>query len=477
MSATPHPSDNVPLVIDGARVTGVSRLPVINPRNGSEIWTYSGASVQDSTRAVEAAHAAFPAWSSTHPSARSVILFKAAELFLARRAELIEYMKLETAAEDAFAEFNIQATVGQLKDIARRIPAIDGYSPHMDDGNRSALVMKIPYGVILGIAPWNAPYILGTRAVAAALAAGNTVVLKGSELSPRCFYSIMNIFIDAGLPKGCLNLIYAPAEAASEVTEAVIQHPAVGKVNFTGSTAVGRIIASISGKHLKPVLLELGGKATAIVFEDADLQKAAKACLLGAFLHSGQVCMATERMVVHASVAADFAKLLKDNLASMYSSADSHPVLISPRAAEKVRGLISDALGKGANILCEARPTGDDMLAPRILSNVREDMNIFYTESFGPVATFHTFNTEDEALNIANDTEYGLAGAVFTQNLNRGLRVAKKYLTGAVHINSMSIHDEAVLSHGGMKNSGFGRFNADQGLNEFLRSQVITWEN
>ncbi|KAM5344614.1 hypothetical protein ACJ41O_013149 [Fusarium nematophilum] len=410
MSATWHPGDNVPLVIDGARVTGVSKLPVNNPGNGSEIWTYSGASVQDSIRAVEAADAAFPAWSSTHPRARSEILFKAAELFLARRAELIECMKLETAAEDAFAEFNIEATVGQLKDIARRIFAIEGYSPHMDDGNRSALVTKIPYGVILGIAPWNAPYILGTRAVAAALAAGNTAVLKGSELSPGCFYAIMNIFSDAGLPKGCLNLIFAPPEAAREVTEAVIQHPAVAKVNFTGSTAVGRIIASISGKHLKPVLLELGGKATAIVFEDADLQRAAKACLLGAFLH--------------------------------------------------------------------VRPTGeDDVLAPTILSNVRGDMDLFYTESFGLVATLHTFNTEDEALKIANDTEYGLAGAVFTQNLNRGLRVAKKYLAGAVHINSMSIHDEAVLPHGGMKNSGSGRFNADQGLNEFLRSQVITWEN
>ncbi|KAM5371767.1 hypothetical protein ACJZ2D_007832 [Fusarium nematophilum] len=459
MSATWHPGDNVPLVIDGARVTGVSKLPVNNPGNGSEIWTYSGASVQDSIRAVEAADAAFPAWSSTHPRARSEILFKAAELFLARRAELIECMKLETAAEDAFAEFNIEATVGQLKDIARRIFAIEGYSPHMDDGNRSALVTKIPYGVILGIAPWNAPYILGTRAVAAALAAGNTAVLKGSELSPGCFYAIMNIFSDAGLPKGCLNLIFAPPEAAREVTEAVIQHPAVAKVNFTGSTAVGRIIASISGKHLKPVLLELGGKATAIVFEDADLQRAAKACLLGAFLHSGQVCMATERIVVHASVAAAFAKLLKDNLASISRS--------------DIR-----RIGKGATVLCEVRPTGeDDVLAPTILSNVRGDMDLFYTESFGLVATLHTFNTEDEALKIANDTEYGLAGAVFTQNLNRGLRVAKKYLAGAVHINSMSIHDEAVLPHGGMKNSGSGRFNADQGLNEFLRSQVITWEN
>ncbi|KAL5584161.1 hypothetical protein FOVSG1_015512 [Fusarium oxysporum f. sp. vasinfectum] len=438
--------DNIPLIINGAFVNGKSENSTRNPRDGSEIWTYSGASVQDSIEAVEAANAAFPLWSSTHPEARSEILLRAAELFLARREELVECMKLETAADDDFAQFNVEATVSQLKDIARRTSIIRDYYPNIKDTKRSALVMKVPYGVVLGIAPWNAPFILGTRSVAAALAAGNTTVLKGSELSPRCFYAIVSILNDAGLPKGCLNLVFAPPEDASEITEALIKHPAGAKVNFTGSSAVGRIIASISGKHLKPVLLELGGKATCIVFDDADLEMAAKSCLVGALVHSGQVCMATERIAVH--------------------------------TVEKVKDLISDALGKGANLVCEARPAGkDDDLVPTILSNVSRDMSIFYTESFGPVVTLHTFTTESEAVALANDTEYGLAGAIFTQNLSRGLRVAKQYLTGAIHINSMSIHDEAVLPHGGTKNSGFGRFNADEGLNEFLRSRVITWDN
>ncbi|KAL5583883.1 hypothetical protein FOVSG1_015234 [Fusarium oxysporum f. sp. vasinfectum] len=470
--------DNVPLIINGAFVNGKSENSTRNPRDGSEIWTYSGASIQDSIEAVEAANAAFPLWSRIHPEARSEILLRAAELFLARREELVECMKLETAADDDFAQFNVEATVSQLKDIARRTSIIRDYYPHIKDTKRSALVMKVPYGVVLGIAPWNAPFILGTRSVAAALAAGNTTVLKGSELSPRCFYAIVSIFNDAGLPKGCLNLVFAPPEDASVVTEALIKHPAVAKVNFTGSSAVGRIIASMSGKHLKPVLLELGGKATCIVFGDADLEMAAKSCLVGALAHSGQVCMATERIAVHTSVAETFAQLLKENLATMYSSSDSQPVLVSSTAVEKVKDLISDALGKGANLVCEARPAGKDHdLVPTILSNVTREMSIFYTESFGPVVTLHTFTTESEAVALANDTEYGLAGAIFTQNLSRGLRVAKQYLTGAIHINSMSIHDEAVLPHGGTKNSGFGRFNADEGLNEFLRSRVITWDN
>ncbi|KAF5018933.1 hypothetical protein F66182_9075 [Fusarium sp. NRRL 66182] len=475
---TSSSKDNIPLLINGARINGKSRNSIRNPRDGAEIWTYSGASVEDSVQAVEAANAAFPAWSSTHPQARSEIILKAAELFLQRRGELVECMKLETGADDGFAQFNIEATVSQLRDLARRTTMIKDYSPNIQDRSRSALVIKVPYGVVLGIAPWNAPFILGVRAISAALAAGNTTVLKGSELSPRCFYAIASVFRDAGLPDGCLNLLFAPPKDASVVTEALIKHPAVAKVNFTGSSAVGSIIAGMAGKYLKPVLLELGGKAAAIVFEDADLERAAKASLVGALAHSGQVCMATERIVVHASVAERFAQLLRDNLAAMYSSPDSQPVLVSQVGIEKVKGLISDALGKGANLVCEARPAGkDDALVPTILSNVTKEMDIFYTESFGPVATFHTFNTEAEAVEIANDTEYGLAGAIFTRDLSRGLRVAKQYVTGAVHINSMSIHDEAVLPHGGTKSSGFGRFNAEEGFSEFVRTRVITWEN
>ncbi|KAK9427725.1 aldehyde dehydrogenase domain-containing protein [Lipomyces doorenjongii] len=473
-----HIGENVSLIINGASPPDESKIPIISPVDGREIWTYSSATVENAHQAIEAAKAAFPAWASTNALARSEILVRAAEIFLQRREELEKYMKLETAADDAFIGFNILATVQQLKDIAGRVTRIQGDFPSVEDDSRSALVLKEPYGVILGIAPWNAPYILGTRAVAAALATGNTTILKGSELAPRCFRAIVDIFHDAGLPKGCFNLLFVAPESAAEVSAALIKHPAVAKINFTGSTAIGRIVASTAGEYLKPILLELGGKATAIVFEDANLKKAAQACLLGALLHSGQVCMATERILVHSSIASAFAEQLKETLSNMQQLPDSAPTLISRKAIDRVRGLIIDALGKGATCLSDShtdRPDGT--LHPVILDNVNPGMDIFYTESFGPVVTFHTFDTEEEALNIANDTEYGLSGAIFTENLRRGLRVAKKYTTGAVHINSMSIHDEPALPHGGTKSSGFGRFNSDQGLHEFLRTKVVTWEN
>ncbi|KAK7598563.1 hypothetical protein V3481_000186 [Fusarium oxysporum f. sp. vasinfectum] len=324
----------------------------------------------------------------------------------------------------------------------------------------------------------NAPYVLGARSIAFALATGNTTVLKGSELSPRVFWAIGDIFRQAGLPDGCLNVIYHRTADAAEVTEALIAHPAIKKINFTGSTLVGSIIASVAGKHVKPLLLELGGKASAIVLKDADVKKAATSCAVGAFIHGGQVCMSTERILVHRSISDEFSAALKEATQGLFGSGKPPFVLVNSAAVQKNKGLVADAVAKGATTLlgdAEAVEDQPTKMRPVIVSNVSKEMNIYHTESFGPTVSLLTFDTEDEALAIANDTDYGLSGAVFSEDLKAAMRVARKYESGAVHINSMTVHDEASLVHGGAKKSGYGRFNAAQGLAEFLRYKTITW--
>lgn len=325
----------------------------------------------------------------------------------------------------------------------------------------------------------NAPYILGFRSFVYALAVGNTCIVKGSELSPHCFWALGSIFKEAGLPDGCLSILYHRPQDAAEVTRVLIESPAIKKVNFTGSTAVGSIIAATAGKNLKPVLMELGGKASAIVCEDADVDKAAKECALGAFLHSGQICMATERILVNRSVLEPFKSALQEWVSRIFSTSEPAPVLITSAGVEKNRKLIADAKAKGASIVAgdpEVKEQSEHRMRPIVVGDVTKEMDLYHTESFGPSVSLIAVDSDDEAVDIANDTDYGLSGAVFTEDLKRGLRIARQIESGAIHINSMSVHDEAGLPHGGVKKSGWGRFNADWGLEEFLRTKTITFQ-
>lgn len=300
----------------------------------------------------------------------------------------------------------------------------------------------------------NAPYILGVRAVALPLAAGNTVVLKGSESSPKCFWAIGDIFHEAGLPDGCLNVLYhRPADAAA-ITTALIAHPAVKKVNFTGSTDVGSIIAATAGRYVKPVLLELGGKASTIVLDDANLQKAAMGCVIGSFLHvwfavllflsifaniiclclqSGQICMSTERIIVQRPIVELFRTAFAEATTSLYGRSDPAPVLIRTDLVTKNKGLISNALSQGASALIgdpNAEESSATRMRPVVLENVTPDMDIYATESFGPTVSLYVVDSDDEAIQLANDTEYGLSAAVYTESLGRGLRIAKQLESG-----------------------------------------------
>ncbi|KAL2692447.1 hypothetical protein Neosp_002856 [[Neocosmospora] mangrovei] len=453
---TLSPGGPVPLILDGKQVHLDETFDVIRPDTGKIAHESSNAGIAQALSA-----------SLIPPGKRRRVFLNAAKIIDERAVELKNYMKVETGCDEVWADFNLHAAKGHVLDCAGRIAAVEGSIPTLDEANVGALIVKEPYGVILAIAPWNAPYALGFRAVIWAIAAGNTAVLKGSELSPRCFWAVCSVLEEAGLPSGVLNYIICSPANAPSVTKAIIDSP---------STAVGRIIAQMAGSNLKPVLLELGGKASAIVCEDADLEVAAKECVLGAFLHSGQICMSTERILVHRRVRQEFEERLKEWVTRIFPPSGAAPILITSNAVVKNKSLLADAVSKGAELVCGevAGEAGGTRLRPVVVGNVKPDMEMYKQESFGPTVSLIAFNTEEEALRIANDTDYGLSSAIFTRDLRRALRLAKKVETGAVHINRMTVQDEAVLPHGGAKASGYGRFNA--GLSEWLRTKNITYD-
>jgi acyl-CoA reductase-like NAD-dependent aldehyde dehydrogenase len=343
-----------------------------------------------------------------------------------------------------------------------------------------AMAVRQPAGVVLSIAPWNAPVILAVRAIGLPLACGNTVVLKASETCPATHRLIGKALREAGLPAGVINVVTnAPGDAA-EVVSALIAHPAVRRVNFTGSTAVGRIIAQTAARHLKPVLLELGGKAPLVVLDDADLEEAANAATFGAFMNQGQICMSTERVVADEAIADAFARRFAAKASSLPTGdpRTGDVVLgsvVSPEAAERVDELIRDAVGKGARLLCGGEREGTIMKAT-VLDHVTPVMRIYAEESFGPVVSITRVRGVEDAIRVANDTEYGLSAAVFSRNIARALEVARRIESGICHINGPTVHDEAQMPFGGVKASGYGRFGGKAGVAEFTDLRWITIE-
>jgi acyl-CoA reductase-like NAD-dependent aldehyde dehydrogenase len=468
----------VPFIINGADYRPEQTFDVFSPATGKLIHQCGAATEVDVAAAVDGASKALPAWRRSTPSQRRDIIMKLADTMDRRREELYGYMMEAVGAPLPWAAFNINTTIDIIKDIAGRVSAISGTVPALADPDMGAMVIKEPYGVVLAMAPWNAPYILGTRSVLAPIAAGNTVVFKGSELAPKVCWAIADMFRESGFPDGVLNFISTDPSRAPAVATALIAHPEVKKLNFTGSTTVGRIIAKTAGQYIKPVVLELGGKAPAIVWEDANLDLAVEECASGSFLFSGQICMSTEKILVHKKVSQEFQQKFTAKVEAMWSG--DAPILINANAVQKVKTLLEDAVGKGAKVIQgdpQAQEASNTRLRPIVISNVTPQMDLFGTESFGPSVSLIDVETEEEALRLANDTEYGLTSAVFTEDLRTGLRFARGIETGAVHINNMTIHDESGLSHGGCKSSGYGRFNAAPGMEEWVRSKTITWRS
>jgi acyl-CoA reductase-like NAD-dependent aldehyde dehydrogenase len=463
----------------------LAQLPIdrtfdrLNPVTGEVATTASAATVADANAAVEAAAAAFPAWSALGPNARRALLNKAADALAARADTFVDAMMGEIGATEGWARFNLMLAVGMVREAAALTTQISGEVIPSDKPGCIAMALREPVGVMLGIAPWNAPIILGVRAIAVPLACGNTVVLKASEQCPRTHSLIAEAFAEA-LPTGAVSIVTnAPADAG-EIVGTLIDHPDIKRINFTGSTHVGRIIAQRAAGHLKPVLLELGGKAPLIVLDDADLDEAVKAAAFGAFMNSGQICMSTERIIVVDSVADAFVAKFAAKVGTMpvgdpRDGKTPLGAVVDIRTVDHVRGLIADAVGAGA-VQVNGGDSDGVLMPAHVIDKVTPAMKLFRDESFGPVVGITRARDEAHAIELANDTEYGLSAAVFTRDTARGLRVARRIKSGICHVNGPTVHDEAQMPFGGTKSSGYGRFGGKAGIDAFTELRWITIE-
>ena len=449
-----------------------------NPLDGEVATRAPAASVADALAAVDAAANAFPAWSALGPGERRALLMRAALVLEGKQAAFASAMAAETGASGIWAGFNVHLAAAGLMEAAALTTQITGEVIPSDVPGSLAMGVRQPAGVVLGIAPWNAPVILAVRAIALPLACGNTVVLKGSEVCPATHGLIIEALQEAGLPAGVVNFVTnAPADAGP-IVEAMIAHPKVRRVNFTGSTRVGKVIAASCAKYLKPVVLELGGKAPLLVLADADLDAAVDAAVFGAFANSGQICMSTERIVVDRRVADAFVNRLAARSVELpLGDPRNGPVVLGSvvdmSTVERCNALIDDALAKGATLLCGGK--ADSTLMPAtLLDHVTADMRIYHDESFGPVKGIVRVDGDEEAIACANDNEFGLSSAVFSRDIARAMNVAKRIESGICHVNGPTVHDEAQMPFGGVKGSGFGHFGGKAGIAEFTDLRWIT---
>jgi acyl-CoA reductase-like NAD-dependent aldehyde dehydrogenase len=472
---------NIPFIVDGTAVEaeGGATYERKDPMTGKVASRAAAATLADVDKVVAAASAAFETWSQTGPGLRRTLLLKAADLMESRTNDFIKLMLEETGATAPWAGFNVHLAAGILREAASLTTQIAGEVIPSDKPGILSMAIRQPAGVVLGIAPWNAPVILGTRAIAAALACGNTVILRSSEICPGTHQLIGQVLNDAGFPKGVVNVLSnAPADAP-KIVEALIAHPAIRRVNFTGSTKVGRIIAKLAAEHLKPVLLELGGKAPLIVLDDADLDQAVDAAAFGAFMNQGQICMSTERIIVDEKIADAFVAKFSAKAAKLPAGDPrGHVVLgslVDLAPAERMDVLIADAVAKGAKLVAGGKRNGT-VVEATLLDHVKAGMKIYSEESFGPVKSIVRVRGVDEAVRVANDTEYGLSAAVFGRDIMRAMAVAKRIESGICHINGPTVADEAQMPFGGMKASGYGRFGGKAVIDEFTDLRWITIE-
>ena len=468
------------MLIGGQAVTatGNATFDRLNPLDGQVATRAPAATPDDARAAVDAAAKAFPAWAAMGPAERRAMLMKASQALAAKGDAFAAAMAAETGASGIWAGFNVHLAADMFLEAASLTTQINGQLIPSNIPGSVAMAVRQPAGVVVGIAPWNAPVILAVRAIATPLACGNTVVLKGSELCPATHGLIIEALQECGLPAGVVNFVTnAPADAGA-VVEAMIAHPAVRRVNFTGSTRVGRIIGQTAAKHLKPAILELGGKAPFIVLDDADIDAAVAGCTFGAFANSGQICMSTERIIVDNKVADEFITKLVARAQSLPLGDPRHgPVVLGSvvdmNTVNRVNALIDDALSKGAKLLCGGKAT-DTLMPATLLDHVTADMNIFYEETFAPVKAIVRVNDVEQAIFVANNNEFGLSSAIYGKDTARAWQVAARIESGICHINGPTVHDEAQMPFGGVKSSGYGHFGGQAGIDAFTDTRWIT---
>lgn len=453
----------------------------LDPFTGEPACRAAAASPRDVERAVQAARDAFPGWAAQSPAERFRLLLACAEAVEEHTPEIAEAVTAEMGGPSGWGHFNVKILVDKIRYAA--MSAYDGLTGDVipsDHTNRTALAIRKPVGVVASIVPWNAPVLLVGASVPTALVLGNTVVMKASEQTPRTHGLIARCFAEAGLPAGVINLITNAPKDAPEVVDALISHEHVRRVHFTGSTKIGRIIAERAAASLTPVVLELGGKAPVMVLADADLDAAVSAAAFGSFANTGQGCLSTERIVVDRRVADEFCRRLAAVAGKIvYGDPRREGTvigpLINPNAVRHVRELVEDAIAQGAEVLTGGQQDGP-CYAPTVLTGVTSGMRAYREESFGPIVTVVEVDGPEEALEVANDNDYGLTSAIFTRDVTLALDLAKRLNVGMCHINGATLDDEAQMPFGGVKDSGYGKSGGREGLSEFTETQWITIE-
>lgn len=461
--------DVVPIWIDGkAEPLDSSRyIEVFSSAQGKVIHRAQGATEADATKAADVAWTSFQQWKRTKPEYRRDMLLRVADLYESRADEIVHWQVVETSCAEVFARFNVKFAVGAIREFAGSLAtALVGDIPRTQEGY--GFVFKEPVGPVLLIPPWNASIILSSRGVAAALAAGCTVVMKASELCPRTHSMIVELWQEAGLPNGCLNTLQASRQDGPLITEALIAHRAIRKVEFIGSAAVGKAIGQVASKYLKPVLMELGGKSPAIVLKDANLVKAAEHCAFGAFVHQGQICFSTERIIVEKAVAEEFISLLKQQKVN-----PGHAV--SKTISKHAHEVIQEAHANGAEFLLGDNSfLSDASLTPTIITGIKSTDRVRDEETFGPSATLYIVDNAEEAVALANDTEYGLSATIHTKDMIKALQMAGELEYGQVHVNVPTTYDDFTIPVSGIKGSGWGNNNSRYGLQEYLFDKTVT---
>ncbi|MDT7856607.1 aldehyde dehydrogenase family protein [Rubrivirga sp. S365] len=450
--------------------------PTTNPYTDETLLDVAQATESDVDDAYTAAAAAQEEWAGWLPTERQAVLAKAVEVMGDRHDEIIEWLVTESGSTHVKASAELGNAVGITTEAATFPLRMEGSLFPGTVAGKENRVYRVPVGVVGVISPWNFPFHLSMRSVAPALGAGNAVVLKPASNTPVTGGTLLGaIFEEAGVPPGLVGVV--PGKG-SEIGDAFVAHPAPRVISFTGSTPVGRGIAELAGKHLKRVELELGGNNLFVVLDDADLDQAARAAAFGKFLHQGQICIAINRIAVAASVHDAFVERFLDVVRQLQAGDPRDEAtfvgpIIDDDQLESVLDVLQRTVDAGATVALGGEPEGR-VVPPTVLTGVAQDMPAAEEEIFGPVAPVLSFETDDEALAIANATDYGLSGAVFTADIERGVAFARRVRTGMIHVNDMSVNDEPHVAFGGRGASGLGRFGGQWALDAFSTVQWVS---
>ncbi len=452
-----------------------------DPSNQKTLGTIQDSSKADILEAIDAAQNAFNNWSQITPYERSKFLYNSWENMIKNQDSLARVMTLEQGKTLKSAKAEVKYASDFLLWYAEEAKRINGKFITSEKADQRFIIQKIPVGVVGAITPWNYPISMITRKLAPALAAGCSIILKPSELTPLCAIETFKILHDSGFPNGVINLV-TPSDP-KETGDIFTSDPRIAKITFTGSTNVGRLLASKSGKNLKRISLELGGHAPFIIFPDADPVHAAKGLSALKFLNSGQACISPNRIFVHESIKEIFEKTLlerviKIKVGSGLDESSKMGPLINEKAILKIQNQVKDALKKGAKLIFGGKTLNSEPLdngffySPTILSGITTNMKIFREETFGPVAPIIFYKDTEEAIKMANDTEYGLAAYIYTKNISLAIKTMERLNFAIIGINDVNPTSSAI-PFGGMANSGIGREGGYEGIEEYLETKSI----